>query len=157
MFLLQLLPTSMLIYFVNLIFYTGVACTLFGFVFRFKFFEQWRLIIQVVGVMALGVGLYMKGGYEVEQQWRAKAAAFQQKVDIAAEQSKTANAEVQTKIVTKLKVIHDTKVVTKQVLKEVATTIDAECRVTPDAIKVLNQAASRPKLDLSIPQGVEIK
>ena len=62
MFLLQLLPTSMLIYFVNLIFYTGVVCTVLGFILRFKFLENWRLILQVIGVIALGAGLYMKGG-----------------------------------------------------------------------------------------------
>lgn len=152
MWILQLLPTSMLVYFVNLIFYTGVACTLFGFVFRFKFFEQWRLIIQIVGVLALGAGLYMKGGYEVEQQWRDKAAAFQHKVDVAAEQSKTANAEIQTKIDTKTKVIHDTKVVTKEVLKQVTQIIDAECKITPEGISVLNKAATRPTLDLSLPK-----
>lgn len=142
MFILQLLPTSMLIYFVNLIFYTGVACTLFGFVFRFKFFEQWRLIIQVVGVIALGLGLYMKGGYEVEVQWRARVAELEAKVALAEEKSKTVNANVQTKIVTKTKIVHDTKTITKQVLKEVEKRIDSECKVSPEVIEILNAAAT---------------
>ena len=153
MWILHLLPTSMLIYFVNLIFYTGVACTLFGFVFRFKFFEQWRLIIQVVGVLALGLGLYMKGGYSVEMEWRARVAELEAKVALAEEKSKTVNTKIETKIVTKTKVIHDTKVVTKQVLKEVEKLVDAECKISPEVIEILNAAANnRPA---AITKGLE--
>ena len=152
MWMLTFLPDSFLHAFVNVVFYAGCVVSLLGFLFNFPFLRPYRLIVQVAGILLLGSGLYFKGGYEVEEQWRAKAAAFQQKVNIAAEQSKTANAEVQTKIVTRTKVVHDTKVVTKQVLKEVATTIDAECKITPDAVKVLNKAATRPALNLELPK-----
>ena len=120
----------MLIYFVNLIFYTGIACTLFGFIFRFKFFEQWRLIIQVVGILALGAGLYMKGGYEFEMQWRDRVAEMQKKVDAAEAKSKVVNTDIKTKIVTKIKKI-----------KEHETVINAECKVPKEAIDILNSSA----------------
>ena len=141
MFLLHLLPTSMLIYFVNLIFYTGVVCTVLGFVLRFKFLENWRLILQVVGVLALGAGLYMKGGYSVEMEWRARVAELEAKVAAAEVKSKEVNTVIKEKIVTKTKVIHDTKVITKQVLKEVEKLVDAECTIPPEAIEILNAAA----------------
>jgi len=141
MFLLQLLPTSMLIYFVNLIFYTGIACTLFGFIFRFKFFEQWRLIIQVVGILALGAGLYMKGGYEFEMQWRDRVAEMQKKVDAAEAKSKVVNTDIKTKIVTKIKKIKEVQYKTKEVIKEHETVINAECKVPKEAIDILNSSA----------------
>lgn len=144
MFLLQLLPTSMLLYFVNLIFYTGVACTLFGFVFRFKFFEQWRLIIQVVGVIALGAGLYMKGGYSVEMEWRARAAELQAKIDAAEVKSKEVNTVIQEKVVTKVKHIKDTQVKIQKQIVEKEKIINAECTVPAEAIELLNKAAERP-------------
>ena len=144
MFLLQLLPTSMLLYFVNLIFYTGVACTLFGFVFRFKFFEQWRLIIQVVGVIALGAGLYMKGGYEVELEWRARADELQAKIDAAEAKSKEVNTVIQEKVVTKVKHIKDTQVKIQKQIVEKEKIINAECTVPAEAIELLNKAAERP-------------
>jgi len=142
MFLLHLLPTSMLIYFVNLIFYTGVVCTVLGFVLRFKFLENWRLILQVVGVIALGAGLYMKGGYSVEMEWRDRVAELEAKVAAAEVKSKEVNTVIKEKIITKTKVIHDTKTITKQVLKEVEKLVDAECTIPPEAIEILNAAAT---------------
>lgn len=142
MFLLHLLPTSMLIYFVNLIFYTGVVCTVLGFVLRFKFLENWRLILQVVGVIALGAGLYMKGGYSVEMEWRARVAELEAKVVAAETKSKEVNTVIQEKIVTKTKVVRDTKVVNKEIIKEIEKRIDNECTVSPEVIEILNAAAT---------------
>lgn len=143
----------MLIYFVNLIFYTGIACTVLGFVLRFKFLENWRLILQVVGVIALGLGLYMKGGYSVEMEWRNRVAELEAKVAVAEAKSKETNTVIQEKIVTKTKVVRDTKVVTKQVLKEVEKRIDSECKVSPEVIEILNAAAqNRPA---AVTKGLE--
>ena len=139
--MLSLIPDSFLIYFVNLIFYTGVIATILGFVLRFEFLAPYRMICQVVGVLALGAGLYFKGGYEVEQQWRKRVSDMQVKVQIAEEKAKTANAEIQTKIVTKIKTIHDTKVITKEVIKEKQVMIDANCDVPQSAIDIMNSAA----------------
>jgi preprotein translocase subunit SecF len=134
----------MLLYFVNLIFYTGVACTLFGFVFRFKFFEQWRLIIQVVGVIALGAGLYMKGGYEVEIEWRNRVAEMEAKLKQAEEKSAKVNTVIETKVVTKVKHIKDVQVKLQKEIVEREKIINGECTVSPEAIELLNRAAERP-------------
>jgi hypothetical protein len=66
---------------------------------------------------------------------------MQVKVQIAEEKAKTANAEIQTKIVTKIKTIHDTKVITKEVIKEKQVMIDANCDVPQAAIDIMNSAA----------------
>ena len=154
MFLLHFLPDSLLEFAINLALISGLALTGIGFflIGWIPGFRNYKSLVQILGVVLLVAGVYWKGGYGVELEWRAKAAAFQNKVDIAAEQSKTANAEIQTKIVTKTKVIHDTKVVTKEVLKQVTQIIDAECKITPEAISVLNKASTRPTLDLSLPK-----
>ena len=141
MFLLQLLPTSMLIYFVNLIFYTGIVCTVLGFVLRFKFFEQWRLILQVIGVIALGAGLYMKGGYEVEMQWRDRVAEMEAKVAAAEAKSKETNTVIQERVVTKIKRVKEVQVKNREVIKQVEKIINAECTVPKEAIDILNAAA----------------
>ena len=141
MFLLQLLPTSMLIYFVNLIFYTGVVCTVLGFILRFKFLENWRLILQVIGVMALGAGLYMKGGYEVEMEWRNRVAEMEAKVAAAEAKSKETNTVIQERVVTKIKRVKEVQVKNKEVIKQVEKIINAECTVPKEAIDILNAAA----------------
>jgi len=144
MFLLHLIPTSMLIYFVNLIFYTGVVCTVLGFVLRFKFLENWRLILQVIGVIALGAGLYMKGGYEVEMEWRNRVAEMEAKVAAAEAKSKEVNTVIETKVVTKVKKIKDTQVKIQKEIVEKEKIINGECTVPAEAIEILNKAAEKP-------------
>lgn len=149
--MLSFIPDSVLYAFVNTIFIAGVIGSLLGFLFNFNFLAPYRPIVQLIGLLLLGAGLYFKGGYEVEVQWREKAAKFQEKVNEAEQKSIATNSDIQTQIVTKTKVIHDTKIVTKEVLKEKEVAIDRDCSV-PDIITVLNKAAVRPVLDLSLPQ-----
>jgi hypothetical protein len=162
MWILHFIPDSFLLWVINIICLVGLVTTVVGFLSGFisRLISKWKpglipyqLIIQVSGIALLVVGAYFKGGFGVEEEWRAKAAELQAKIDAAAVQSQQVNTQIQTKIVTKIKTIHDTKVVTHQVIKEVATTIDKECTVAPEAITILNAAArgEKPKLDLSIP------
>ena len=131
----------MLIYFVNLIFYTGVVCTIFGFVVRFKFLENWRLIIQVVGILALGAGLYMKGGYSVEMEWRDRVAELEAKVAAAEAKSQQVNTVIQERVVTQVKKIKEVQYKNREVIKQVEKIIDRDCTVPPEAIDILNAAA----------------
>jgi hypothetical protein len=112
-----------------------------GFVLRFKFFEQWRLILQVIGVIALCAGLYMKGGYEVEMQWRSRVAELEAKVAAAEAKSKETNTVIQERVVTKIKRVKEVQVKNREVIKQVEKVINAECTVPKEAIDILNAAA----------------
>ena len=151
--MLSFIPDSILHAFVNIVFYAGIVGTLLGFVFNFAFLRQYRLIIQVVGILLLVAGVYFKGGYEVEIQWRERVAEMQAKVDAAEAKSQQVNTVVKTKVVTKFKTIHDTKIITQEVIKEVAAKIDTECKVAPEALIILNSAAhNKVPLNLTIPK-----
>ena len=153
MWMLSFIPDSILHAFVNIVFYAGIVGTLLGFVFNFAFLRQYRLIIQVVGILLLVAGVYFKGGYEVEIQWRERVAEMQAKVDAAEAKSQQVNTVVKTKVVTKFKTIHDTKIITQEVIKEVAAKIDTECKVAPEALIILNSAAhNKVPLNLTIPK-----
>jgi hypothetical protein len=115
-----------------------------GFVLRFKFLENWRLILQVIGVIALGAGLYMKGGYEVEMQWRNRVAEMEAKVAAAEAKSKEVNTVIETKVVTKVKKIKDTQVKIQKEIVEKEKIINGECTVPAEAIEILNKAAEKP-------------
>ena len=149
MWMLTFIPDSIIHGFVNGVFYAGVIASLLGFVFNFGFLRPYRLLVQVLGIMLLVAGVYFKGGYEVEMQWRDRVKEMEAKVAAAEVKSKEVNTVIQEKIVTKTKVIHDTKVVTKQVLKEVEKLVDAECTIPPEVIEILNAAARN-----EVPKGV---
>lgn len=149
MWLLTLLPDSFMFFIVVAICLLGIAGYLIGaFGGVIPLFRPYANTIKLASIAVLVFGVYLYGGYTTEMKWRDQSAELEQKVVIAEEKSKTANAEVQVKYITKVKVIHDTKVVTKEVLREKTVAID-NCNV-PDVITVLNKAAKRP-LDLSMP------
>ena len=149
MWLLTLLPDSFMYLIVVAICLLGIAGYLIGsFGGIIPLFKPYANTIKLASIAILVLGVYLYGGYTTEMKWRDKSAELKQKVVIAEEKAKTANAEVQVKYITKVKVIHDTKVVTKEVLREKAVAID-NCSI-PDVITVLNKAAKKP-LDLSLP------
>jgi len=151
----SLIPDSWLLAIINIVLVAGLIGTVVSFFFMrwFPVISNYKTLAQIISVIVLTGGVYFKGGFAIEMEWRAKVAALQAKVALAEEKSKTVNAEIQTKIVTRTKVIHDTKIVTKEVLKEHTVMIDKECSV-PDVITVLNKAATRPPLNLELPKEV---
>lgn len=139
--MLAFVPDSFLLYLVNIVFYTGIACTVLGFLLRFKFLAQYQFILQVVGVLALALGLYFKGGFEVEQQWRDRVAAMEAKVAAAEAKSKEVNTVIQKQVVTKIQKVKEVQYKNREVIKQVEKIIDRDCTVPPEAIDILNAAA----------------
>lgn len=90
------------------------------------------------------LGVYLKGGYSVEMEWREKVAKVEEKVAVVEEKSQEANVVVQKVYVDKIKVVKDTKIVVQEKIVEVEKIIDAECKVAPEALDLLNQAAKNP-------------
>lgn len=149
MWLLSFIPDSILLAFVNAIFYLGVIFTVLGFVLRIPALATYRLIFQVVGVIALGAGLYFKGGYEVESQWRARVQEQQAEI----ERLRAAQAEVNTKVVTEyietVKTIKGkTNVIIEKVPEYISVKDDAGCTI-PDGVRVLLNAAAKNELPQS--------
>jgi len=141
MWMLAFVPDSFLLYLVNMVFYTGLACTVLGFLLRFKFLANYQFILQVVGVLALALGLYFKGGFEVEQQWRDRVASMEAKVAAAEAKSKEVNTVIQERVVTQIKKIKEVEYKNREVIKQVEKIIDKDCTVPPEAIDILNAAA----------------
>lgn len=150
MWLLTLLPSGMIAFIVNVILIVGIlgfaASWFFGFVVRYlPQLAPHRMLIQIASIAILVLGVYFKGGQVVEQQWRDKVAELEQKVAIAEEKSKAVNDNVQVKVVEKIKVVKDTQVVIKEKLRDVNVTIDAQCKIHPQVVDILNEAAGVKK------------
>ena len=150
MWILSFLPDSLLILLINGALTLGVlgivATFFFGAVVRYlPAIEPHRVLIQLVSVVLLVIGVYYKGGYAVDASWRAKVAEMEQKVAIAEEKARTANAEIRTVYVDKVKVVKETQVVIQEKIKDVEVKIDSQCKVTPEVITILNEAAEMKK------------
>jgi hypothetical protein len=146
MFLLNFIPDAFLLWVVNAILIAGIIGTVvaffFGFFIRFiPWIIPYRMLLQIVALVLLIAGVYFKGGVGVEMSWRARVAEMEAKVAKAEAESKTANEKIKTVYVDKVRVVKETQVVIQEKLKTVEVKIDANCKVVPEAISILNEAA----------------
>ena len=77
--------------------------------------------------------------------WEARVKEMQDKVAIAEQKSKEVNTKIQYKYLDKIKVVQEVQIVVQEKIKEVAVRIDSECKVTNEAVDILNMAAKNSK------------
>lgn len=111
---------------------------------HFPTIKPYAFIIRPIALITTVVGIFMYGGAGVTAIYQAQMEELQQKIAVAEQASKDANTAIQTKIVTQTKVIHDTKIVYQDRIKEIEKKIDADCKMDPEAIKILNDASVDP-------------
>ena len=145
MFLLSFLPDSFLLWVINTILLVGLVGTLSSYFIRFiPPLFPYAGLIKTIGIVLLVAGVYFRGGYGVEMEWRARVAEVEAKVAAAEVKSKEVNTVIQKVYVDKVKIVTDTKIVIQEKIVEKEKIIDAECKVAPDAITILNEAAKTP-------------
>jgi len=151
MWYLSFIPDSLLVYIVNGILLVGAVGSFFTFfllhrlVRWFPALAPYHLILQIISAGLLVAGLYLKGGYGVEMEWRTKVAELEAKVKESEEKAKETNEKIVIQYKDRVKVITDTKVVVQEKIKEVEKVVDAQCKITPEAVDILNQAAKKPE------------
>ena len=146
MWILHLLPDSFLIYVINGICVAGLVATVLGFFLGWvPFVGRWKLPLQLLGIALLVAGVYFKGGYSTEMEWRARVAEVEAKVKVAEAKAKKANSQVQTKIVTKIVKIHDKANTVKETIRRNKEKINAECKLSDEAISAYNSNIIKEK------------
>jgi hypothetical protein len=104
-------------------------------------------VIRPVALVIAFFSVYWLGGSDVEEKWQAKVKEMEAKVALAEEQSKTTNAKIETKVVTKTKVVKERgeaivqyvdRVVTQD--KEVIKFVE-HCPIPTSIVNTINSAA----------------
>ena len=103
---------------------------------------QYRVPAELVGVVCLCAGAYFFGWRGNEEHWLAKIKELEQKVAIAESRSREVNTVIETKIVTKIKVIKETVYANKEIIREVAgAQLDSQCTLPQSSVVLLNSAS----------------
>jgi hypothetical protein len=144
MWLLHLLPTSLILWIVNIAMIAGAIGILASFFIKFiPFINIYRTPIQIVSIIVFCTGVYWYGGYTTEMIWRDEVAKMEAKVAESEEKSRKVNRVIQKVYVDRVKVVKQDVVVIQEKIREISNTIDKDCKITPEAIDLLNQAARR--------------
>ena len=104
--------------------------------------SQYKFPAEILGVLILTVGAYVFGSYGTEMVWRERVRELEEKVALSEQKAQEKNIEIRTKIVEKIKEVKVVQEVVKNIIIEKEKVIDAQCKVAPEAIDVLNLAAA---------------
>jgi len=144
MWLLHLLPTSLILWIVNIAMIAGAIGILASFFIKFiPFINIYRTPIQIVSIIVFCTGIYWYGGYTTEMIWRDEVAKMEEKIAESEAKSKKVNKVIQKVYVDRVKIVKQDVVVIQEKIREVSNVIDKDCKVSPEAVNLLNQAARR--------------
>jgi hypothetical protein len=157
MWILHFLPDGFLSFVIDSILVVGFVSTVLTlFVINrllmwFPAIAGYYRLLQAASVLMFLLGVYLKGSYSTEMQWRERVAELQAKVAQAEAQSNTANTVVQEKIVEKTKIVREkgrdiiTYVDREVIKKEEIVKYIEQCPVPKEIIDIHNQAAEMNK------------
>ena len=130
----------------------GITGVLAGWVGKFiPFYGNYAKILQPIGIILLVLGVWLRGGYDVEMAWRDKVSKLEEQVKVAEEKSKETNTVIEQQVVEKTKVIkgkteYITQYLDREVVKkeEIIKYIE-KCPVPKEIIDLHNQATELNK------------
>ena len=152
MWILHFLPDTLILWICNIVLLAGIALTATAFfIRRIPIINQYRTPAQVLGIALLVMGVYWRGGYAIEMEWRERVAEVEAKVAAAEAASKEENVKIVTKVVTKTQVIRTRgETITKYIDREIVKYDEkfapgGQCEIPQEFIKAHNSAAEAPK------------
>ena len=151
MFILHLLPDTVILWVCNGLLLVGIVLTVLAFLIKsIPFINQYQIPAQILGIALLVLGVYFRGGYAVEQEWRERVAQVQAKVAAAEQLSKEETIKIVEKVVEKTKIVRTRgtdiiKYVDREVIKyDVKFAPGGVCEVPQEFITAYNRAAEVP-------------
>jgi hypothetical protein len=147
MWILYLLPDALILWFCNILLLTGVVLTIAGFFVHripFPLLWQYQLPFKILGIALLVLGVYFRGGYAVEAEWRERVAAVEEKLKAAEQQSAKENTRIETRVVQKTEYITRRGQDIVQYVDREVTKYDNSCIIPQPFIQAHNRAAEVP-------------
>lgn len=148
----SLIPDAVLNWVYWAIIAVGVTGVIAGWLGRWiPFYGRYASALKPIGIIILVIGVWLRGGYDVEMSWRDKVSKLEEQVKIAEEKSKETNTVIEQQVVEKTKVIkgkteYITQYLDREVVKkeEIIKYIE-QCPVPKEIINLHNQATELNK------------
>ena len=142
MWILHFLPDAAILWFCNILLLVGVVLTVAGFfAHRIPLVWQYQLPFKILGIALLTLGVYFRGGYAVEAEWRERVAEVEAKLAQAEQQSQQANVVLEKKGKDKIRIIKEKGEVIKQYIDREITKYDNTCVIPDEVVRAHNAAA----------------
>ena len=117
--------------------------------------KQYGLPIEALSIIVALSGIWFEGAAHENQIWVAKQELAKKAEATLKTDEKATNIKYVTVYKDRIKVVHDTQVVIKTQIKTIAQKVDAQCKVDPDAVTILNEAAANKTTKLPSEGGTK--
>jgi len=152
MWILHFLPDALILWFCNILLVVGLVLTVAGFfAHRIPVIWQYQLPFKVLGIALLVLGVYFRGGYAVEAEWRERVAEVEAKLKVAEEKSTATNQKIDTVAKEKIRVIRGQTQIVRQYIDREVVKYDTkflpggQCEIPKEFIEAHNKSAERAK------------
>ena len=141
-FLWSLIPDWLITVLVNGLIVAGLVGISASWIARWvPYFNLYRGPIQAIGVVCLVLGVYFKGGADVERSWRERVKELEAKIAQVEKQSAEANKRLSDQLEANKKLTQEVRNANQATIRANAEKINAECRVPDIAIELHNSSA----------------
>ena len=136
------LLNSWISYIVHAALVAGVIGTFFGsIVARIPIINSYGAIVKTIALPLLIVAIFAEGYLFASKSWIEEAKKFEEKVKVAEQKSKEANDKLGQALTDKNNSVKQQQIVIQEKIKEVQVKVNAECKISPEVVKILNDAA----------------
>ena len=130
----------------HLMLLVGLVAIGASFVLNFiPFVSQYKLPIQVAGIILTIVAVWYEGGIAKDAEYKARIAEMELRISRSETQAAEANTRLAEQILKENARIKDLTETNKKRLKELADQLNRQCSVNQDVINILNDAARNRK------------
>ena len=151
MWILHLLPDTVILWFCNLLLIAGCMLTALAFFIQaIPLINQYRKPAQVLGIALLVLGVYFRGGLAVETEWRERVAEVEARLKQSQVQSQQLNQRLSTAAQNKTQAIKGRTEYIRQYIDREVQVYDAkfaaggQCEIPQSFIQAHNTAATPP-------------
>ena len=142
MWLLSLIPDSVVYGFILSVMGIGAALFVFGtFTVFLPLVKAYGMLMRTIGIILLIGSVYLYGGYGTEMRWRAEAAKLKADMDRKVALADKKSKQIVTKYVVQTKVIKEKGDAIKKLSQHVKEA-DAKC-VVPKSFVLLHDSAAK--------------
>lgn len=158
MWLLHLLPDSVIQWLVTCALFFGFCGIMIGFFLgNLPLIRTYKLPIQIVSIIVFCSGIYWFGGYTTERIWRKQVEELQAQVQKSEEKAPVITKQIVTKYKDKIVIVGRQVDVIKKEIEVKREIINEGCKLNPTAVEVYNRGIVGATVEVGPIQPVEEK
>ena len=114
------------------------------FAHRIPLVSQYQLPFKILGIALLTLGVYFRGGYAVEAEWRERVVEVEARLALAQKASADANVVIESKSQKQTTEIRQRTTYIKQYVDREVVRYDTACTIPEPFVRAHNMAAEAP-------------